>query len=95
MIEIKVRPDHLTITGHARAGPPGQDIVCSAISTLFETLVRSIRKLTDDQIEYEISSGYAGLRYKHLSEKSRTLIDAFFIGCCGIAGSYPEYVAIS
>ena len=94
MIKINIQPDGITITGHARAGPVGQDIVCAAVSALFETLIRSIKALTTDTISYRINSGDAGLKYEHLSEKSRTLVDAFFIGCCGIAESYPEHVTI-
>ena len=39
MIEITVRPDHVTVNGHARHGPPGEDIVCAAVSALTQTLL--------------------------------------------------------
>lgn len=96
MIEIKVRPTSITVTGHARAAPEGHDVVCAAVSALFFTLVKSIIDLTDDKdkIEYSFNSGDARLTYKDLSEKSRTLIDSFFIGCCGIMGIHPEHVTI-
>ena len=94
MITINVNPGLLTITGHAGAGPPGHDIVCAAVSVLLQTLVASIEELTDDEIEYDINPGNARLEYEHLSEKSRTLMGAFFIGISGVAEGYPECITI-
>ena len=44
MINITFNPETLTIdvTGHAEHGKKGEDIVCSAISTLFYTLAQSL-----------------------------------------------------
>ena len=94
MIRISCEPGRISVTGHAGAGPPGHDIVCAAVSVLLQTLVASIEELTDDEIEYDINPGNARLEYEHLSEKSRTLMGAFFIGISGIAAGYPEYVTL-
>lgn len=94
MIEVIFSKNEITVSGHARAGPVGQDIVCSAVSTLFQTLSESVRKLTKDYISCVIKSGYACLRYKNPSAKSRILIDSFFIGVSGVAESYPEHVTV-
>ena len=44
MIKITFTPNTFTldITGHAEHGKKGEDIVCSAISTLFYTLAQSL-----------------------------------------------------
>lgn len=44
MIDITFRPEtyELELTGHAGHGVKGEDIVCSAISTLFYTLGKSL-----------------------------------------------------
>ena len=81
-------------TGHSGYAQQGEDIVCASVSVLLETLVSSIQDLTEDEISYDINYGDARLTYKDLSEKSRTLIDSFFIGCCGIVECYPEYARI-
>ena len=94
MITITRSADSLTITGHARAGPYGQDIVCSAVSALFQTLVASIEQLTDDKIEYDIAPGKSRLAYKDLSEEGKLLMESFFIGISGIADAYPDNVAL-
>lgn len=72
----------------------GQDIVCAAVSALVQTLIRSVQDLGSDKIEYDISSGRADIRWGDLSEKSKTLVDSFFIGICMIADEYPDNVRI-
>lgn len=94
MIEVTVRSDHITVTGHASYAPPGQDIVCAGISVLTQSLLKSIKDLTKDKIEYDISPGRVDIKYRNLSEKAKTLADSFFIGICMIADEYPENVHI-
>lgn len=94
MIEIHVTQDGLTVEGHARYAEWGKDIVCAGVTALVQTLIKSIEDLTEDEIEYEISPGRADIRYGNLSEKSKTLVDSFFIGMCLIADEFPENVRI-
>lgn len=94
MIAVSVRQDGITVTGHAGYAQPGYDIVCAAVSILTQNLIKSIEDLTDEKIEYSISPGKADIKYGNLSEKSRTLVDSFFIGICTIAGEYPENIRI-
>lgn len=94
LIEIGVRKDEITVAGHAGYAPEGQDIICAAVSTLTQTLIKSIGDLTDDRIQYSISPGRVDIDYGDLSEQSRTLVDSFFIGICMISNEYPDYVRI-
>ena len=68
--------------------------MCAGVTALVQTLIRSIEDLTEDKIEYEISPGWVDIKYGNLSEKSRSLVDSFFIGICMIADEFPEYVRI-
>ena len=43
---------------------------------------------------YRISPGKAEIEYRNLSEKSKTLVDSFFVGIRLIADEFPDYVAI-
>lgn len=95
MIRINVTDGRISVTGHSWYAPPGQDIVCAAISVLAQNLVASIKALTDDTISYDITPGKADIYYRNPSEKTKTLIDSFFIGCAAIADAYPEHVKIS
>ena len=68
--------------------------MCAGVTALAQTLIKSIEDLAEDKIEYEISPGRVDIKYGDLSEKSRTLVDSFFIGVCMIADEFPEYVRI-
>ncbi len=95
MIEVTVRKDEIKISGHANYAVPGSDIVCAGVTALVQTLIKSIEDLTEDKIEYVISpEGMVDIKHENLSEKSRTLIDSFFIGICMIADEFPENIRI-
>lgn len=94
LIEASVRRDGITVKGHANYAVFGSDIVCAGVTALAQTLIKSIKDLTDDKIEYEISPGRVDIKYGNLSEKSKTLVDSFFIGICMIADEFPEYIRI-
>ena len=94
LIEVTVRKDEIKISGHSNYAVFGSDIVCAGVTALAQTLIKSIKDLTDDKIEYEISPGRVDIKYGNLSEKSKTLVDSFFIGICMIADEFPEYVRI-
>lgn len=94
MIEVRIRPERIEISGHAGYAEYGKDIVCAGVTALTQTLIQSIENLTDDKIEYRISPGKVEVEYRNLSEKSKTLVDSFFIGICLITEEFPEYVKV-
>ena len=94
MIEVSVRKDEIKISGHANYAVHGSDIVCAGVTALMQTLIKSIEDLTEDKMEYEISPGRVDIKYGDLSEKSKTLVDSFFVGICLIAEEFPEYVKV-
>ena len=94
MIEVSVKKDSISVTGHAGYAPPGQDVVCAGVSALSQSLIASIEDLTEDRPVYTIAPGIFKIETKNLSEKSKLLVDSFFIGICGIADAYPDYVRI-
>lgn len=94
MIEIKREKDGVTMKGHAGYAPHGQDIVCAAVSVLMQTLIQSIEELTSDPINYYILPGDVKIKYWCLSDVTKALINAFFIGIAGIAEAYPDYVRV-
>ena len=94
MIEVSVQKDSISVTGHAGYAPPGQDIVCAAISTLTQTLSASLDNLTDDNPDYTIAPGVFILETKDLSAKAKLLVDSFFIGINGTIAAHPDYVRL-
>ena len=95
MIEIKRLKNGVSVKGHANYAPYGQDIVCSAVSTLVQTLIQSVEELTTDKISYNMSPGTVDIKFWCLSDQSKVLIDAFFIGIEGIAEAYPDNVKLT
>ena len=94
MIEVNVRQDGITISGHAGFAESGKDIVCAGVSALTQTLVKAAGDLTEDKIEYEISPGRADIHYRDLSEAGKLMVDSFFIGIIMIADEFPDHVRI-
>ena len=94
MIVITHQDNTITVKGHAGYAPHGQDIVCASISALVQVFVASVEQLSSDTLKCEIGRGNAVISYKNLSEKSRTLLDSFFVGVKLIADSYPQHVRI-
>ena len=94
MTTIEITKTRVLIQGHSGYAPPGKDIVCAAISALSQTLISALEDLAGEKIEYDIESGYVDIRHGHLSKRGNLLIDAFFVGICGIADAYPNHVHI-
>lgn len=94
MITITHQNQKISIVGHAGYAEHGKDIVCASISALTQVFIASVEELTTDELKCEIGAGNAVISYKNLSEKSRTLLDSFFVGVKMIADAYPQYVRI-
>lgn len=95
MIVINITEKGITVDGHADYAEPGKDIVCAAVSVLAQNLIKSIKALTRDSIEYRMIPGHIDIDFKNLSEQGKLLVDSFFIGVNSISESYGrEYVQI-
>lgn len=94
MIVVNVQEDGITVSGHAGFAETGKDIVCAGVTALTQTLISSIKGLTEDEIEYDVSPGRADIHYRNLSEEGILLVDSFFIGICMIADEFPDCVRI-
>ena len=92
MITITQNSNGFDIHGHAGYAPKGQDIVCAGVTTLFQTLIESMEKLTRDRIQTNIQPGNVSVSYGNLSEAGKLLVDSFFIGVSQISGEFPECV---
>lgn len=95
MIVVTVDKEHITVLGHSGYAEEGKDIVCSAVSALFQTLVFSIEELTEDSVRYEIQPGNSIAEYGNLSEKGRLLVDSFLLGIETMMNGYPDYIRMA
>ena len=96
MIVITRAENSIKICGHANYAEYGKDIVCSAVSTLTQTLIASLEKLKDDDFGYRAEAGNVNIVFgEDLSEIAQLLIKSFFIGANGVAAAYPDYVTVT
>ena len=96
MIVITRAENSIKICGHANYAEYGKDIVCSAVSTLTQTLIASLEKLKDDDFGYRAEEGNVNIVFgEDLSEIAQLLIKSFFIGVNGVAAAYPDYVTVT
>ena len=97
LIVITAAAGQITVAGHAGCAPPGQDIVCAAVSALSETLAASLEALAPDRVSVAASDGYLQINYLepgNRSEAARLLTGSFLLGVRAIAGSYPAAVRV-
>lgn len=92
--------NRLTVTGHAGAAEPGQDLICASASMLAYTLAANVANMADagqvrqpiiklDEGDAEISCNP-----RHNLKNSVTLVfDSVCIGFALLAKDYPEFVA--
>lgn len=97
MISIRVKQTKndclVQIHGHARYAPPGYDIVCSAISCLFATLMNSIDLMSDAICRYEdIGEDDKVLYIGNLDAPGDYALEFFRIGSKGVQEAYAGYV---
>lgn len=95
MIEIEIEKNSISVKGHANYAEPGKDIVCAAVSTLFQAFIASVEELTADVISAEIQPGNSLIRYAALSPVSLYLLNSFIIGVEMIAETFPDNVRVS
>lgn len=82
----------ITIAGHAQYAEPGKDIVCSAISTLFDTLMSALQLSSSEVYEYEDPPK---ARIKNVDDWAGSSIDIFRIGVRGVEAQYGDYVSVT
>lgn len=89
---IAVRTDGRTwakVEGHAEFAPKGHDIVCSAISVLYQTLQYCL----EEQKAGECKEEDGLLTISESDQNTDTLFSFFCTGCQSVAKAYPKHVS--
>ena len=103
MINITFNPSTFTldITGHAEHGKKGEDIVCSAISTLFYTLAQSLLDTKDmlkEEIDFSDEDGNGHLSCKPKEEFEANVSMIYWVIMNGfdlVATNYEKNVSLN
>ena len=88
-------------TGHSGYAEVGSDIVCSAISTLTQTLINGLIEVVkiqpkfkiDEEVPYLIVTLPNNLE-KDKQEKADALMQTTYLGIKNVAESYRKYISI-
>ena len=98
---VYYRPyNRLTIEGHALAGAPGHDLVCSGASTLAYTLAANVGNMeANGQVQdviVKLESGKAEISCKPKNKYTAIVARIFEAVCVGfemLAASNPQYIS--
>lgn len=98
MIHITIRYDEwfdIQIEGHAGYAEKGKDIVCAAVSTLYQTMVQTIQTRSYGNLNHIRSNdGFEHIIIRDITQEGFGAIMAFITGCEEIATAYPDYVSV-
>ena len=84
-----------TVNGHAGFATEGQDIVCSAVSTLTMVAINGLEEHLQCEIAYEIKDGYLQVELKQTPDDlTQAILATMEIGLKDIAEQYPQRVRI-
>lgn len=78
--------------GHAHYAPPGQDIVCAAVSAVLTGLMHEVSRYTT-KADYKADSGDAELEIKP-NEQTQILMEYACNTLAAIAESYPDNIRV-
>lgn len=96
MIKIRSRQGKndfwVEIDGHANYAPRGHDIVCSAISVLFQTLVLYANEHGLPHRYEEVDKSIKVLYIHDIDEASLGVLAFFMLGVKGVEQAYPMNV---
>lgn len=83
------------VDGHSNYGEHGKDIVCSAVSTLAQTLLITLKEIYADECHYIMFDGHLEVHVSASDVKEvQLLFRSFTIGILAIVEEYPGYVKL-
>ena len=97
MIQVHITSNTIDMVGHAprpEDDPPGQNLVCSAVSALTLTLIDGLKAIAEMQIESWEDAGDVRIHWDDPNDIGKALIDTWFIGIMRIQESYDNTITI-
>lgn len=94
MIKVKVKPNSVSIVGHADYDDYGKDIVCSSVSSIVTTTVNAILIFDKKTIDYKVSEGSVKIDIIDEDDTTRKLIDNMVNLLTDLATDYPKNIKV-
>ena len=101
MINLTILKSNDAITtlqakGHSGYAEAGQDIVCSAVSTIMQATLNGLLEVTKSHVDYEINQDVPFLRISVKAEdkNAQILMKSAYLALKQIADDYKKYIKI-
>ena len=92
---IAKEPYGITVTGHAGAGKPGEDIVCAAVSILLNVLAELLADENSADLQVRMEPGDAEILHRGISYEGSMAYNYFGTGINKLCEEYPQYIQAS
>ena len=82
--------------GHSGYAEAGQDIVCSAVSTIMQTTLNGLLEVVKADVDYEINEEIPFMRIsvKEDDKQAQILMQSAYLAVKQIADDYKDYIKI-
>lgn len=101
MINLTILKSNDAITtiqakGHSGYAVAGQDIVCSAVSTIMQTTLNGLLEVVKADVDYQIDEQIPFLRISvnEKDKQAQILMKSAYLALKQIAGDYKNYIKI-
>ena len=94
MIKVKVKPNDITISGHANYDEYGKDIVCSSVSSIVTTSVNAILSFDNNAIKYVVKEGLISIKIENHYDTTDKLLLNMINVLVDLESNYPKNIKI-
>jgi uncharacterized protein len=101
MIRFRIERDSqgriqgFSATGHAEAGPKGQDIVCAAVSVLTDSVFLGLDRYLHREMDWRADHGELRVHLKEAPDvQTEAILNTLLLGVTEIQKIYPDKIRI-
>lgn len=94
-VRFRMRQGQLTgfsLTGHAEAGPAGEDIVCAAVSSAAYMTANTVTDVLHIPAEVAVDEGYMELTVPGDPAACQALLSGFRLHILALQDQYPAHI---
>ncbi len=85
----------ITVSGHANAADPGEDMVCSAISAFSFMTANNIYKFKkENYVNIKIAEGYFAIEVLKSDNTVQLLLESLLEHLSGVERDYPDFIKL-
>lgn len=94
MIRVTVKPECITVMGHADYDNIGRDIVCSSVSSIVTTTVNAILIFDAKTIKYQVKEGLVRIDIIKEDETTKKLLENMVNMFIELTKEYPKNIKV-